>query len=260
MLSAALRLFGWLCIVIATSFLVLSIYGSPSYQACITKPKESESSQPQNKGLPHLAVTLWRTSPVRCSGVFIEANRDSLVAVATVVIAIFTITLWGSTYRQVRLSRDEFHATHRPKLRLRYVDAPTPHYNWKPVAKLRLANIGDSGARVVRVGCAIFLRERGGAGADPFDARPKGIEPPILVPVGKECAIDIAGPLGPLKTNDVSRILRGDTDMCLVAIVTYDDRNNIERSTSVFRVWHVKSKRFRRASEDDEYTEWDYED
>lgn len=157
MLRAALRLFGWFCIGVATAFLVLSIYGSPSYQACIAKPKKTESPQPQNEGLSHLAVTLWRSELVRCSGEFIDANRDSLVAVATVVIAIFTITLWGSTYRQVRLSRDEFNATHRPHIKVLQFETVTEvkHGDHLVSACITYVNRGVSSATITEIASAI---------------------------------------------------------------------------------------------------------
>jgi hypothetical protein len=45
--------------------------------------------------------------------------RDHLTAVSTLVIAIFTCTLWFVTNNSMRLARAEFEATHRPRISVR---------------------------------------------------------------------------------------------------------------------------------------------
>jgi hypothetical protein len=55
-------------------------------------------------------------------------NHDTINAFGTILIAIFTWTLWRSTDKlwkageqQFRLARDEFNSTHRPKIRIKHV-------------------------------------------------------------------------------------------------------------------------------------------
>ena len=46
---------------------------------------------------------------------------DAVTAVATTLIAIFTITLWWSTRRLWEAGEKQFAATHRPRLKVRYI-------------------------------------------------------------------------------------------------------------------------------------------
>ncbi|MDE2167648.1 MAG: protein phosphatase 2C family protein [Alphaproteobacteria bacterium] len=164
------------------------------------------------------------------------------------------------TRDSIDLARQEFISTNRPKLRVRYVSAATPSYNWKPTAKIYISNVGASPAVLLRNGVDIFLREKGTAGKAHFDAQPRDITPSITLVAGKDAGMDAIGHTGALTSKNVADIINGVFELCLLGIVSYTDGNAVERSTSYFRIWDVQRKRFVRAPPDDEYAEWEFED
>src|SRR5437867_3113092 len=104
-------------------FIILSIGGflligksSPSYKQCVDQHRQTKV---QNEALSFFA----------CQAHFADENNGLITALATVVVATFTIVLAHSTRRQASLTRDaielgtrEFLATHRPKIRVRYIE------------------------------------------------------------------------------------------------------------------------------------------
>ena len=239
------------------AFLSACIFGltfSSSYQSCVANKHPNQANQAQQN--PDSSFLIL----VRCEAVPLNNNSGAITALGTLAIAFFTLTLWVVTTNALRLGRNEFLATHRPKLRVRYVNAPTPSYNWKPTAKIFVSNVGPSAAVLVRTGVDIFLREKGNAGKTTFDATPKDIIPLITLPAGKDAGMDAVGHTGALTSKNVADIINGVFELCLLGIVSYTDGNGIERSTSYFRVWDIKRKRFVRAPPDDEYAEWEFED
>jgi hypothetical protein len=105
---------------------------------------------------------------------FLEKYNGAVTAVATIVVAAFTIVLALVTGRQARLSREaidlarsEFVATHRPKLRVRNVVLENPlraelrrWYVFEPgqgvQGHLYVGNIGDSAAMIINSHCRVF--------------------------------------------------------------------------------------------------------
>jgi hypothetical protein len=89
---------------------------SPSFETCRDENSANQASTQQlHKNESSLKIV------VRCTGTFIDSNHDSITAIATVFIALFTITLWWASAgqydlieQQIKLARDDFNATHRP--------------------------------------------------------------------------------------------------------------------------------------------------
>jgi hypothetical protein len=104
----------------------------------------------------------YEFAPFICIKVFNALNDygPSITALATVAIALFTYTLWKSTTEQARvtnealsLARDEFIATHRPKIivrRFQITDKDLPEGK-APKILFIAQNIGDSAATITRV-------------------------------------------------------------------------------------------------------------
>jgi hypothetical protein len=74
-----------------------SIVASPTFQAC-----KNPIAQSQNATTPAPVAT---PDYLDCAGDFFEKKRDSLNAVSTAVIAIFTIALFWATRKQAQLTR-----------------------------------------------------------------------------------------------------------------------------------------------------------
>jgi hypothetical protein len=113
----------------------------------------------------HIAlIAVWQT------GKILDAIAAPLTALATVAIGYFTWTLWRATTQQGRLTqqsidlaRDEFNATHRPKIIVRSFqigdhDLPAG----KQINFIFFAqNIGDSAAKIIEVHSATFVHNAG---------------------------------------------------------------------------------------------------
>lgn len=135
LLLLGFALFGWLVTL------------APTYQFCIAK-----EYQPYSYGKSY--DLQYRTGAFFiCEAETLNANTGALTALATIAIAVFTLTLWVVTGESVRLARDEFSASHRPKLLLRDASA------W-PARKLdsgerievtyTIVNVGDTPCRIIQ--------------------------------------------------------------------------------------------------------------
>lgn len=88
--------------MLAAGFLVLAELFSPKFQECVTQYNKNENSTSQDKN-----PTGFRVIPtVSCLGDFIDKNSGGLTALATMIIAAFTFTLWRATTEQGILTRD----------------------------------------------------------------------------------------------------------------------------------------------------------
>jgi hypothetical protein len=90
---------------------------SPFFQQCISE----ESGEHSAKKNSHIRQIV--TAYVRCSGRFMDGHGVGLTAIASFIIAAFTATLWIATRQQgnltfesLKLAREEFISTHRPKI------------------------------------------------------------------------------------------------------------------------------------------------
>jgi hypothetical protein len=112
---------------LAALVFVLGVLGwilstSSSFQDCIKNQTEAKSEHAK----PSLAITDNAAIRMRCACHVAYEYRDFVTAAATVFIALFTFTLWWSTRgmlqatnETIRLARDEFISTHRPKMIVR---------------------------------------------------------------------------------------------------------------------------------------------
>lgn len=98
----------------------------PSYRDCrndYDSARAEENQRHAEQILPHLFI---------CEGVSAEANNGIITAFATVFMAVFTGTLWFVTNKAVGLARDEFIATHRPRIFVQTVNVLTQGARSRP--------------------------------------------------------------------------------------------------------------------------------
>jgi hypothetical protein len=102
----------WGLILTAISFAVL--FNSTPFRSCVDKRTDYQNSEQLKERLADLIIVAVTHPPriARCAGAFLGDNRDALSVIATIVIAIFTVTLWRSTHllwtaseRQIQESR-----------------------------------------------------------------------------------------------------------------------------------------------------------
>jgi hypothetical protein len=87
-------------------------------------------------------------------------NNAAINALATIVIAFFTVTLAWSTHRlwqaskdQINVARDEFYSTHRPKIRIKHLWLQSDIWHGERIAvTLTCVNIGTVDATLAEVG------------------------------------------------------------------------------------------------------------
>lgn len=107
---------------------------------------------------------------------FWESWPDWIIAIFTVVLSISTICLWLDTKRlaedaksqsadlkeSLKLAREEFNATHRPKITVRYVkiDMKNPTADHKYSIEFGIVNVGDADAKIINI-CSRIIEGEG---------------------------------------------------------------------------------------------------
>jgi hypothetical protein len=89
---------------------------SSSFQTCIAHHKQYAVYQEHQEGGPLAFKWVWRNAKVlvRCAADFTDANHGPLTALGTILLAIFTTTLWWATRTLVR---------HAPQIERAYISA-----------------------------------------------------------------------------------------------------------------------------------------
>jgi hypothetical protein len=156
----------WSLLLAAIVLLGLARNGSSSFQKCISEKTAHQGSETEEKRSSHTFMSLVQSAPTawRCTGVFLDENNPTITALATVAIAAFTIVLAIVTNRQARftresieLARDEFNATHRPRITVRGFQTLTGGLADEDVSVIFLyVNTGDSDAIVTEIGTKII--------------------------------------------------------------------------------------------------------
>jgi hypothetical protein len=124
---------------------------SPTFQQCVATSNKQASASDENLSSLKIAINNY----VRCSARLVKIYEASITALATIIIAAFTGTLWIATSTQAKLTREAFIADKRAFvfasgiLPLYEPDVTTGHFNWRvgPVWQ----NSGDTPTRGLRI-------------------------------------------------------------------------------------------------------------
>ena len=130
---------------------------SSSYEVCRDErySSSSEKAPDLSKKIAYFFI---------CEGVAIDANGDLITAVATFFMAIFTATLWFVTDKALNLSREEFHATFRPQLEIKFIRRIPESMS----VEFSVINTGFGEARFIK-GMALYDRMTRDDVTSPFD-------------------------------------------------------------------------------------------
>jgi hypothetical protein len=100
----------WAAGLLVLAALAWFVNGSQSFQDCKGGQQSQHSNNPPEQSLPIFTLVRGR---VDCLGTFVSENDRAIEALATLIIAVFTFTLWWSTYRlwkagerQIEIARD----------------------------------------------------------------------------------------------------------------------------------------------------------
>lgn len=238
-------------LVMIALFAVLGVI-SPSYQKCVTNDGHDE--------VHHIVLLGYNLNLfLRCEGTFIDENNNTITALATVIIATFTGTLWYTTTAQGRftrslidLARDEFNATHRPEIRLKHLwiaSADGQHFvgsieSQQPITiRIDMVNVGDTEAFINLINFVVLIIPVGTR----LPQRPPYNEPGIPqhhIGVRLDRGITFTHPIPTgriLTQEEIARIRNGDVRLYFVGTIGYWDASRRLRQTAFCRYLQFQS-------------------
>jgi hypothetical protein len=178
---------------------------------------------------------------IRYIGWFLDASAPAITAIATAVIGYFTYTLYTTCTEQARLTRaaiklarQEFIATHRPRIVVRFIQGPFATDDGYQFVWLTLVNIGETPAKIESIGSDLARRVgRGGwlppgIGAD--------LKPVVTtLETGDRLVMEVKAH-APL--NDAMRFENSfnNVELCAVGRIQYRDENGRLLETGFLRV------------------------
>ncbi len=241
----ALRIGTVLLVLCSTLFGLWIVSTSSSFQACISNQtaKNTEAGKEQAPKGP-LSFTNEVALKSRCAGHVIYDYRDATIAAATVLIAVFTFTLWWTTGGLLRLTRAEFLATHRPRVIVRFIEAPTYDDEPREIVRVHVVNIGVNTATIYGFG---------------GDLARRNIETRIWTPSGASGAITIIEPIRlesaarhvfvvrnrqAFQEVDILEDAWNRAEICVFGSILYRDDGDVTRETGFFRIFDRKSEKF----------------
>jgi hypothetical protein len=175
---------------------------------------------------------------------FLEKYNGAVTALATVFIAVFTIVLALVTGRQARLSRQsidlarqEFIATHRPRVILRYIQGPFYNDEGHRFVCVTFVNMGANNAIIEAFGADLALRRDDDDEWEPpgLDADPKSVEP-IILACGQRHFFTVTAKMPADTDKAIFQEALDGHQLCAVGVVRYKDGNGVARDTGFFRV------------------------
>lgn len=209
--------------ILAPVLAVFALIGtlSPSYQKCVVDHlHETVASS------PHIPLFLL------CEGAFIDENNGTLTALATIAIAGFTLTLWLATTEQgrltretLKLARDEFNASHRPKIIIHSIEfrrIPGEEEIDRIGASILCFNTGNAAAEDVQVRGDILVT----------DSLSIDVQRPLLntiaeLPSGIKLRFEVTSER---PVRELPHLLKQATPYC-IGTVAYLDQNHMRRET-----------------------------
>jgi len=198
---------------------------------------------------------------------FLDKYNGAVTAVATAFIAIFTIVLVLVTGRQARLTtaalnlaRQEFVASHRPRVVLRYIEGPFENEEGRQFYCVTFVNIGANRAIIEAFGADLAKRSDATVRWVPpcLDAEPKEIAP-IVLTCGQRHVFTVTARIVPEALVAMQIFPEGVSDyqLCAVGVIRYRDGNGVSRDTGFFRVLDDEGRSFVLSEYD---SEMEYED
>ena len=253
------------CFVFALAALALIGTFSPSYQKCAADHERTQAQNEQPDLHKHVAGRVHIPLFWLCEGAFIDENNGTLGALATIAIAAFTLTLWRATTEHGRLTRevldlarDEFNATHRPRLRVyafEVADRDLPHD--RPITVLfQVRNVGETNARLIKLEGCIRIEARRDRHLEPGIPFRDIKDLDITLVSGEREAFQIEDGTTATEENATS-IYANQTPILCIGRITYEDGSGNKRETGFCRELSLRPIQSSRPRAD---TEYEYED
>ena len=256
-IAVMLKAFRYLAALIAALVFVLGLgwilSTSTSFQDCIKNQTEAKSEHAKLS----LAITDNATIRMRCAGHVAYEYRDFITAAATVLIALFTFTLWWSTRgmlqatnETIRLARDEFISTHRPKMIVRQFQLDPFKRDTVLSSSCSVINIGSTEG-ILRYVAAELALWNGRVWEPPGLATVVNPYGPRTIRNGERIPVTIQSRFN-ITDAQIRAVRQGDLIICAVGEFTYTDQLGTKRRTGFCRNYDVSTHMFV-ASKNEEY-------
>jgi hypothetical protein len=134
-----------------------------------------------------------------------------------------------------RLAREEFIATHRPRVIVRFIQGPFHNNDGYGFYWATFANVGETAATITEIGGDLARRntENGVWIIPGLDASPKPVDS-VVLESGQRHTVTIVAK-GPVSDIDLFGDATGTFELCAVGCVRYQDSNGRTRETAFFR-------------------------
>ena len=244
----------------------------PNDHAKDTNSGESSATPQGQEARPTATFKLRVTQPNEINGSYYAEEREGekedwmhrfwcdtkigefIIAIFTIVLAGFTGALWFSTNRlykattdAVTLAREEFVATHRPRIIVYGMEVSLPGDDKPRHIHFRYVNTGDTDASVTFIESRVVYAKAMVVPAGIELRRHDVITQPILVRSGENgfaITLDGAGFLNLVRSGK-------DGIVFCVGIIAYRDSNDIERRTGFCRWFDSQAERWKKLEDDD---------
>jgi hypothetical protein len=173
---------------------------------------------------------------------FLNGHDKALTLLVLTVSVVFGIAQWWTTRAG---SRRDFIATHRPRIRVRFISGGSWEEDTRrEVALVRIANIGVSEAIVVGIARDIARRKKNSNRwlAPGLNEGLEKIDPVVLGP--GQPHYFYARSQEPITDEQIFKEAAMDLERCVVGKICYEDRNHTLRETRFFRVWDRETNGF----------------
>jgi len=236
-------------IFLAAIFVSLAIFlfgetFSSSFETCVNKETANESQQASKEYDSPISIIGIRS---RCTAGFIRSHNGEITALATLIMAAFTGTLWWAAAgqydlleKQIDLARDEFISSHRPKIIVHSVELAYDANEQGLMtlgAEITIFNIGGTSATITDFVGNIQIREtplRAGIILPTIEISP------IIIGVGERKYLRVGSVFDDRSLNAATRGAQGNPLLCIAAFV-YRDANETPRFTGLCRRYSAAS-------------------
>jgi hypothetical protein len=208
---------------------------------------EQRESCPEVHGIVSAGFIAIRSGLARIADWFAELSSERLTAYATMILAALTCFLAVATRQQARLtraivqlSRSEFIATHRPRLRVTHFELTQTPKDDRMTVKFTIVNVGNSDATLKQSAGTIDIVPPSVAPMPRYDGLPQVIEARVFAPGTNAEGFILARP-----ERGRGVIIRA------YGYLSYADGLGNIRTTAFCRTWDNVSQRFKAVDDPD---------
>jgi len=245
-------------VVFVALLIVWAIPGSPSFQKCFN---DSEHTKTYHQLYENGSGVTKGIARVRLNIGCVLENNDLITAIASLLIAGFTWTLWRTTTTQAKLTREaielgnrEFIASHRPKLRIRrmrfvgYVGTSgrperISHGDEVEIG-IEIVNVGGAPATMINGGYSIEFTQESSFAEPRFERQLAN--GPIAFAVGEKHSFTMRAKAMLNRPGDdtqwINQFRQQGWSLIIFGEIVYRDDDGCDRRTGFTRRWNWETQ------------------